>query len=704
MIFFFKPASIAVVGASERRGGSQTIRNLLYGYEGDIYPVNPRYKEIHGLPCYPSIDDIPPPVDLAILVVPASVVPSVLEACARKGVYRVMIQSGGYAEVGRAGKDIQDRCMTIARQAGIRLWGPNCMGLVDIPGRNFFTFMSPRIYEDGIIDGRVSLIVQSGMLSAGFLVDLMSQRNIGVSKICSIGNKADIDECDVLPYLLNDPETDVVALYLESVPRGSLLLEILRNAQKPVVVLKGGKSRLGAQSALSHTASLAGDARLLSDILESAGVILANDFHQMVDLARALAIKPGIPTDCQVAIVSFSGAAGILSCDLLEKYGLDVALFSTDTITSLGNLYPDWMPVGNPVDLFPAMELHWRELPVTQAVSILLKDPNVDVLLVYFVAGLGGEELDLADLKNKADQEGKIIVFWLLGRRKAQREFRLLAQKCGILVYDEISRAIECLSAAVRFQGYKASWTDEDPRDFSGFDSALPITDRSLTQNGVLDEYESKKILKNRDIPVVEERLVSTGEALKEAAREMGFPLVVKGLLSDEMHKTDLGLVKLGIGSQGDLEMAFREIRKKLGGRGKVLIQRQIDTDFELIAGFLRDAQLGPCVMFGMGGVFSEIDPDVRFASAPLSYQEAIKLISRIRNRKILEGFRGMMPLKTDQMAHFLVNLSRLGVENSDIEQIDINPVSITGGRPVAVDAGIVFKCEKPEKTGGINL
>jgi len=308
------------------------------------------------------------------------------------------------------------------------------MGMVDVPGRNFFTFMSPRIYEDGIIDGRVSLIVQSGMLSAGFLVDLLSQRNIGVCKICSIGNKADVDECDVLPYLLDDPETDAVALYLESISKGRLLLEIIRRADKPVVILKGGKSKLGARAAMSHTASLAGNVRLLSDVLESKGVTLASDFHQMVDLARALAVSPGIPSACRIAVVSFSGAAGILSCDILEKHGLDVASFSQDTVRGLETLYPDWMPVGNPVDLFPAMELHWREFPVTQAVSILLKDPNVNVLLVYFVAGLGGEELDLAELKKKADQEGKVIVFWLLGRRKAQRDFRLAAQKGGILV------------------------------------------------------------------------------------------------------------------------------------------------------------------------------------------------------------------------------------------------------------------------------
>lgn len=698
---FFNPASVVVVGASKRRGGSQTIRNLLFGYDGEIVLVNPRHKEIMGLPCYPSVDDIPYPVDLAILVVPARVVPSVIEACARKGVMRVMIQSGGYAEVGQLGRKIQDKIMAIAGDAGIKIWGPNCMGMVDIPRRKFFTFMSPRIYEDVIIDGRVSLIVQSGMLSAGFLVDLLSQRNIGVCKICSIGNKADVDECDVLPYLLNDPETDAVALYLESIPRGRRLLEIIGGADKPIVVLKGGKSKLGATAAMSHTSSLAGNERLLSNVLESSGVTLARDFHQMVDLARALAVSPSIPFACRIAVVSFSGAAGILSCDLLEKHGLDVASFSKDTETGLEKLYPDWMPVGNPVDLFPAMELHWREFPVTQAVSILLKDPNVDVLLVYFVAGLGGEELDLAELKRMADQEGKVIVFWLLGRRKFQSEFRIAAQECGILVYDEISRAVECLSAAAAFHAHRTSKNEEDHISLSMSDSGSDLITKGVVfrQEGPEDEYESKKILANWQIPVVEERIVTDVSEARDVSSDMGFPLVLKGLIPGKIHKTEFGLVKLGISRLGELEDALQEMERKLKGRGRLLVQKQVDVDFELIAGFLRDPQFGPCIMFGMGGVFAELQPDVRFALAPLDHHGAEKLIGEIRGRKILKGFRGMLPLETSQMAQLLVNLSRLGVENSAIQQIDINPVAVTGGKPVAVDANLIISPDKEDES-----
>ncbi|RLC31030.1 MAG: CoA-binding protein [Deltaproteobacteria bacterium] len=692
---FFNPSSVAVIGASNRRGGLQIIKNLTFGFDGHIYPVNPRHKNILEIPCFPSVEAIPVPVDLGVVLVPASMVPDVLVSCAEKGISRVMIQSAGFAEVGPAGKNIQDRCLAIARENGIRIWGPNGMGLVDIPRRYFFTFMSPRIYRDGIFEGPISLIVQSGMLSAGFLVDLLSRRNIGLRRICSIGNKADVDECDLLPCLLNDSNTHVVALYLESVPRGRLLLDILSQAGKPIVVLKGGRSKAGAQAAISHTASLADDSRLLSDLLEMSGVAFASDFHEMIDLAGALALTPPIPARCRIAIVSFSGAAGIVSCDLMDAHGLSLARLSRDTEESLGRLYPDWMPVANPVDFYPAMEIHWRESPVTQAISILLKDPNVDVILVHFVVGLGGEEPDLAALKQLADQEGKVIVFWLLGRRKAYREFYVKARRYGIQVYDEISRAVACLAAGARFQAYHVSTKNEivpfAPR--SGSDP-LEIV-RSFPEGGVLDEYDSKRILKNRGIPVVEERIVTTMREAVAAAQEMGFPVVLKGLLPGETHKTEQGLVRPGLARRKDLEKAVRDFKEKMGGRGRLLIQTWIDMDYELIAGFLRDAHLGPCIMFGLGGIFSELKPDIRFALAPASHAEALRLIGRIRANRLLNGFRGKTPLNIDLMARVLVNLSRLGAENPAIQQIDINPVGVTGGIPVAVDAAMVLQQER---------
>jgi acetyltransferase len=448
---FFNPTSIAVIGASIRGIGHQLIKNLLFGYQGRIYPVNPNYTEIEKIPCFSSPEEIPHPVDLAIILVPARVTPSVLEACARKGIHRVMIESAGFAEVGEEGKAVQDRCKAIADEAGIRIWGPNCMGLVDIPGKQYLTFMHKSVYVDGLHPGRIALVVQSGMLSGIFLTE-MTRRGIGLGKVCSIGNKSDVDECDILDYLLGDPETDAVALYLESVPRGRLFAELAKKAAKPIVVLKGGKSKSGARAAMSHTSSLSGDSRLLESVLKMAGVTIANDFAQMVQLASAMASIPVIPPKCRTAILTFSGGAGILTCDMLEKQDLKVAQLSDRTRAALKKIFPDWMPVNNPIDLYPAIEVNGYISVFNEACDIVLKDPNVDVMVLHYLAGVQDQIMDLAALKKKSDEAGKAVLFWLVGTDEMTRKFRQEAQILEIPVYSEISRAVECMSAAARFQ------------------------------------------------------------------------------------------------------------------------------------------------------------------------------------------------------------------------------------------------------------
>ena len=688
---FFRPNAIAVVGASERKGGSQIIQNLLYGFKGPVYPVNPRYKEILGLKCYAGLEEIPSPVDLAIIFVPGPHVPKVLESCAQTGIKRVMIQSAGFAEVGAKGRAIQDRCTEISHEAGIRIWGPNCMGLVDIPNSRFFTFMNPRIYEKGFIPGNISLIVQSGMLSAGFL-EVMRQRKIGVSKVCSIGNKSDIDECDLLPYLLEDEGTDVVVLYLESFPRGRLFAEIVAGSAKPIVVLKGGKSEAGARAAMSHTFSLAGNARLLESVLRMSGVILANDFIQMMELARGLALLPGGVGKRGTAIITFSGGAGILSCDLLEEHGLRVARFQEDTLRSLNDIFPEWMPASNPVDLFPAVERRGRVEAYTLAITSVLKDPGVDAVFVHYFGGMEEESLDLEGLKRQADAAGKALLFWSLGRREATVPFQIESLRCGLPVYDEVGRAVESLSASAFFEARKppaktcrnihVAPPNYDPGEF----------DLSPVERRVWDEHDSKRLLSRWNIPVVEEILVPSLDEALAAAGKVGFPLVLKGLVPGEIHKTESGRVRLGIRDEHSLKMAYEEVGAGMKSGGRLVLQHHAEKDYELIAGFLRDPQFGPCVMFGLGGVLAEMQRDVAFSLAPLGMGEALRLMECLRGRRLLEGFRGIAPLDRESMAGILVDLGRLASCHSGIEQVDINPIVVKDGSPLAVDATIIVK------------
>jgi acetyltransferase len=687
---FFHPGSIAVVGANKTNLGYFVLMNLLNGFTGGIYPVNRNHEEIAGLPCFPSLEKIPHPVDLAIILVPAASVPSVIRACAKKGIRRVIIESAGFAETGEDGLALQEQCVAIAKGAGMRIWGPNCMGLVDIHQQHFFTFMHPAIRAEGLLPGRISLIVQSGMMSAIFLVEL-GRRDIGVAKACSIGNRADLDECDVFEYLLKDPDTDVIALYLESLLRGSLLAQMALRSTKPIVLLKGGSSEAGAQAAKSHTYSLSGNSRLLHSVLEMSGVTLADDLYQMMDLANALATVPHIDPACRTAIVTLSGGAGVLACDAMERRGIPIAPLSEQTKKGLAEIFPVWMPVANPIDLFPTVGLHSRDVVFGRTIAAVLDDPNVDVLLIHFVAGLGEDVMKLDILKEKADQSGKAVFFWLMGRREACEQFRQKARTIGIPVYADISRLAESLRAIARFMDHKSA---QAAIAASTAPSAAALSQKPPLPSAekIWDEFDSKRFLAKWEIPVVEEKLVNSLDKAWQAAQAMGLPVVLKGLLPGEVHKTEHGLVQLGITDRSSLEAAFHHIQEKLDRRGKILVQKQVRSDYELIAGFIRDNQFGPCVMFGLGGIFSELEPDVVFAMAPLDRQTAMQLIRRIRSRRLLQGFRGMTPLKEEAMADILVNLGMMGVAYPEIAQIDINPVTISRGAPVAVDATIMLK------------
>lgn len=689
---FFSPDAIAVIGASAREDnlGNKIITNLRYGYTGCIYPVNPNYSDIQTLPCYPTVEEIPGPVDLAIIIVPAPAVPEALAACGRKGILRAIIESAGFAETGEEGRLLQERCTAVAKAAGIRVWGPNCMGLVDIHNKFFFTFMHPNIYADGIVPGRISMIVQSGMLTGGFLADLMSERVIGVGKACSIGNKSDVDECDVLEYLLEDADTDAVALYLESIPRGRRFLELADRAKKPIVLLKGGKSDAGAKAAISHTSSLAGNARLQDSLMSLAGVTLARDFQQMMEVARSLAMIGQTPANCRTAILTFSGGAGILSCDLIEQQGLSVAELSPSTKQELSSVFPSWMPASNPVDMFPAFAVKGAIAAYDGAFRAVVKDPKVDVIFLHFFVGLYPSYDRLKVFKEEADRQGKVLLLWVIGRRDALRIFKQEAQEAGIPAHGELYRAVECLAYASRYTPRKKTAQLIHPRKIK----LLPKTAAILSSGAlrIWDEFDSKRLLKTYNIPVVEEKIVESSTAALAAAHKMGFPIVLKGLAPARVHKTESGLVCLGIANSTSLKAAFADVTRRMKGKGKILIQRQMPIEYELIVGMVRDAQFGPCVMFGLGGIFSELQKDVVFAPAPLTAATARELIGRISGKKLLQGFRGRKPLDMKMMADILVSISNLAAACPDIEQIDINPLVVHQGKPVAVDATVVKK------------
>ncbi|MCX7982385.1 MAG: CoA-binding protein [Syntrophales bacterium] len=456
MDFFFRPKGIAVIGATrdQTKSGNFIVKNLKIGYDGPIYPVNPRYDSIDDLPCYPDIASIPDPVDLAIIFIPAHAVPKAVAECADRGIKGVMIQSSGFAEAGPEGEQLQAELKDMVKKRGIRIWGPNCMGLVDAVNRYVFSFIVAKAFEKRLLPGNVSLIVQSGMLSAGFLVDIMSHGVMGISKVCSIGNKLDIDECDILPHLIEDPNTHAIGCYLESIVRGRLFIDLCRQSPKPIVVLKGGRTGKGAQAAWSHTASLAGNHEIVRGALVQAGAIEVKDFKELMDICRSLASTPSvnIKNRPRIAILTFSGGAGIVFADFIEEYGMTVAELSEMTKERIGRLFPAWMPVGNPVDLFPALEKNRAAglIVVQEALSAVLDDPSVDGIMIHLFAASFRGPIPFAELASMVKKAGKPVCIWLLGEREEVFKIQNEGRTHGIPTFVEIGRAVECMAAIFR--------------------------------------------------------------------------------------------------------------------------------------------------------------------------------------------------------------------------------------------------------------
>lgn len=700
MKYFFKPEGIAVVGAtaSKGKGGNIIVANLKKGYSGKIYPVNPGYTEIEGLPCYPSVADVPDPVDLAIVFVAAHMVPKMIADCAKRNIPGAMIQSAGFSETGPNGTALQQEIKQIAERTGIRLWGPNCMGLVDARRRFIFSTVTPAIWDTGLTCGNVSLIAQSGMLAGAFLIDLMSHGTMGISKVCSIGNKMDVDENDLLAYLIDDPDTAAIGLYLESFTDCRRFMALSRRSAKPIVILNGGKTAGGAAAAVSHTASLSAIGALVSGAMAQAGIVEADGFYQLADYCKTLGMYPNIPPESakRVAVLTYTGAAGIVSADIMDRHNLELSKLDTATLDALQTVFPEWMPPSNPVDMWPGIILNGSKKTYNKAMEAVCADPGVDAVFVHCFAGGFSLETDLDRMAETAKQAGKPMVCWISGERDRVYQFQVSAQKTGVPVFREVMGAVECLGMLLNRP--MVNETDEGPDASEQIcrlknDSRLHVL---TSEKGALDEYVSKQVLGACGIPVVEEKKVMSLAEAGQAAAGFGFPLVAKGMVPGVSHKTESNLVHLGIASEQGLETAVTSLLQTMGGRGSILIQKQVQGKIEMVAGFVRDPRLGPCVMCGLGGVFAEALNDTVFGVAPLTLQDAVQMIDRLKCRNILEGYRGCDPVDKSTLGSILVTLGDLGCAYPGIQEIDINPVIIHKGIPIAVD-GLVVLAQRVE-------
>jgi acetyltransferase len=698
MDFFFEPNGVAVVGATPEpySGGRFLIANLTLGYPGPIYPVNPKYDEILGLTCYSKILDINGPLDLALIFVPAEVVPQVLEDCVAKGVRGAILESSGFAEVGPEGKALQDQCLAIAQKGGMRLWGPNCMGLIDTSKRYVFSFITPEAWQGVINPGGVSLIVQSGLLSAGFVTTLMGKKTLGLAKVCSIGNRSDVEETEVLEYLLRDSATQVIALYLESFIHGRRFCELALSSEKPIVVLKGGKTPLGAEASASHTASLAGNNELVRGVLSQAGVHQADDFFEMVDIARTLEkdfrLQQPPKGKARVAILSYSGAAGIVTTDHLVARGLTLAQLSPKTLKRLEELSPPWMPVRNPVDYWPAAEKHGPLLAYKHGLESLHEAPEVDGVIVHLFAGFGVWFLDMKEIMSGIKEPRKPILFWLIGPEKGREPTRMTLEREGWPTFHEIHRTVKVMASLFE-ESKKKHRRSRTPSVQLSIPHSLRKVAHQIDDQGtkILDEHEAKKWLKSLHLNVVKEVVVKEVDETIRVAEKMGYPVVLKGRVEGKIHKTEAGLVKLNLWTSDQIKSAFQEMRGINPKPHSFLIQPMLKSDLELIVGITRDPQFGPAVMLGLGGIHAEVYRDVIFRLPPLDLKDVFEMVSELKGQALLKGYRGSKPVNMRDLADWLIKLGWLGMNFEKIQEVDINPLLIVDGKPVAVDATMIL-------------
>ncbi len=698
MKFFFEPRAIAVVGAtpSKGKGGNIIVSNLKKGYQGKVYPVNPRYGQIEGYTCYSSVLDVPDPVDLAIVFVSAQMVPRIIEECAERKIPGVMIQSAGFSEIGPQGESLQKRTKQIADRTGIRLWGPNCMGLVDAKRKFIFSTVTPSIWDTGLTSGNVSLIAQSGMLAGAFLIDLMSHGAIGIAKVCSIGNKMDVNENDLLKYLIDDPDTGAIGLYLESFADCRRFMQLSRSTTKPIVILNGGKTARGAAAALTHTASLSANGIVVKGAMAQAGIAQARGFYQLTDFCRTLAMYPETLPERQnrVAVLTYTGAAGIVSADIMDEHGLVLSELSSATLNELQTVFPEWMPPLNPVDMWPGIILNGTKKTYGKAMEAVCADPGVDAVFAHCFVGGFDLEPDLEMMRQTARRAQKPLFCWISGELEHVHKFQRAAQHLGVPVFREIVRAVECIALLLNRIPVKGindlPYTPEEINK-EMTDACIRIL---ATKTGELDEHISKQVLATCRIPIVEEKCVSSFNEALQAAKDFGFPLVAKGIVQGISHKTESNLVQLGIGSEEGLRLAVEKLQRVMKGKGSVLIQKQVTGKIELMAGFIRDPQLGPCVMCGLGGVFAEALNVVEFGVAPLNLNDALNMINRLNCQNILDGYRGFEPVDKMALGRILVALGDLGIACPRIQEIDINPLIVHKGLPIAVD-GLLVLSEK---------
>ena len=679
---FFNPESIAVVGATPKKGkvGNTLLKNILSFPEQvkgkantkqsvRIYAVNPKYEKILDAKCYPSVLQIEEGVNLAVIAVPAISVPEVLEQCGAKGIKNVVVISAGFKEAGREGAVLESELVRISDKYGLNLVGPNCLGII-----NTHAGLNATFGKSTPAEGNIAFLSQSGAFALA-VIDWAKTAKVGFSKVVSLGNEAVLDECDFIEYLAKDDKTEVITMYLEDIREGRRFIDVVREVTKtkPVVVMKSGRTEAGAKAASSHTGSIAGSSEAFRAAFQQAGVVEANSINDLFDfsltLSRIRDVKGGI------AIVTNSGGPGVMASDAIEESGLELAPFDRETMEKLRDLHV--ANFYNPVDVKGDADSE----KFKNALGIVSADERVGAIIAILSPTAPIEFDKAGDYVLELNNKKPIIPVFMGGETVMGAIERF--KKHGITNYFDPVRAVKALCAVDKYSESREK-VSAPPHYFKvdrkAIEKLIELRDRKEAKMGI--GVEGFKVLEAYGIPAPSYGKGETAEEALEIADRIGYPVSMKIVSPDIVHKTDVGCVKLNVKREEVKETFFKILHRaekytsarRIEG---VLVQQMIEGGKEVIVGMKRDMHFGPLIMFGLGGIYVEVFKDVSFRIAPLSKDDAIEMIKSVKAYRILRGVRGEPMSDIDSLVDVLLRVSQLSMDFPEILEADLNPIKV---------------------------
>jgi acyl-CoA synthetase (NDP forming) len=692
-----RPRSVAVVGASATPGsfGYRTLENTKFGYTGAVFPINPKHTEILGRPCYPDLDSLPQVPDCVVLSVPAAQILPTVEKCADMGVGGMVIYSSGFLETGDAERVAQQhRMVSIARASGMRILGPNCIGImnfVDLVGISF----QPGLNQLPMIKGPLGLVVQSGAL--GFILTQSMQRGIGISYNIAPGNSCDVDICDLINFMVEDETTKSIACVFEGISHGERFVEAGRRALaagKPVVAYKMGRNDLSRRTALSHTGTLTGSNEAYDAAFDRAGIVRVDDFEALLETANFFT-KAGRPSTRGIGVMSASGGAAVMAADKADELGVSLPPLADETTAKLRKKMPDFGSSANPCDI-TAASLHDHTM-YGHCIEAFADDPSFAAVVVpmmsIFVPATVERAKYLCEFASTLSKP--LCIVWLNEWYQGPGS-EVYETSPNLSLFRSMRRCLATLKSWIDYHDRRDALLTRNTTRITGKDSA----DRARALLGgvrggeALSEGASKALLAAYGIPVTREKLTQSEDEAHVAAAAIGYPVVLKAESADIPHKTEAGVVHLSLSDEESVRAAYRSIREtvaRLPGAPRlagVSVQEMVKGGIEVIAGIQTDPQFGPLVMCGSGGVLVEVMRDTVSALAPVSKVEALAMLRSLKGYRLLAGYRGGKAVNVDALAETIARLSELAADQRGrLSEFDVNPIVATPERVVAVDA-----------------